>query len=161
VVGPLVALVLDLLMNRLVMSQKHLAINLLLLIIYFFLFAVVGSAIQKFRPVYGPHLSYFDYDNKAMNFTPTVPVISDLMKLRVQQCQVTLGFQPDAPNIPYEYRADWTKTGITLASCFAVLIVSHCLITFLQNKKSQKFFEGDADRNASMQSRLMSEDKAQ
>ncbi len=82
VVAPLAALLVDLVMNRLVMSQKHLAINVILMVIYFFLFAVVGSAIQKFRPVYGPHLSYFDYTNEAMNFTPTNNITTE-MKLRI------------------------------------------------------------------------------
>jgi hypothetical protein len=79
VVSPLAALLVDLAMNRLVMSHKHLAINFILLVVYFFVFAVVGSAIQKFRPVYGPHLSYFRYNNVAMNFTPTEPITSSYM----------------------------------------------------------------------------------
>lgn len=59
VISPLVALLVDLAMNRLVMSQKHIFINIFILFAYFFVFCIIGSAIQKYRPVYGKHLSYF------------------------------------------------------------------------------------------------------
>lgn len=61
VLVPALALLSDFFTNRLVMSYKHLIVNVVFLALYLFL-TFLGSTAQN-RPVYGNHLGYLPHNN--------------------------------------------------------------------------------------------------
>lgn len=78
------------------------------------------------------------------------------MAKKIASCQETLNFVAGTSTI---YSPNWSSTGITLGTSFALCIVVHLLITTISNKKSAKFFEGDAERKPSVSASLISENK--
>ncbi|CDW90199.1 UNKNOWN [Stylonychia lemnae] len=139
VIMPLVALIVDFFINRLVMSQKHMILTVLLTVLYIFL-SFLGSLAQN-RPVYGDHLGYVAHDDFKYEYM-TLPK-SDWGIEKLQECKDyysdwfgRTGIQPN-----------WTKTGVSLATIFGTIILSHLIITAISNIKSKRYFLRDGKIN--------------
>lgn len=137
VIAPLVALTSDFLCNRLVMSYKHLIVNILFTALYLFL-SFLGSIAQN-RPIYGNHLGYLPHDNFKYQY---VTVENDWQKEKLQECKDHFGWTSES-DIP----VDWKQNGITLATILASVIITHILITALSNLKAKKYFQRDGNIN--------------
>eukprot|EP00347_Sterkiella_histriomuscorum_P010834 403374747 len=151
VIMPLIALIVDFLLNRLVMSHKHVMINLLVCVLYIFL-SFLGSVAQQ-RPIYGHHLGYFAHSDFKYEY---VVVSQGWASDRLAECRDHF---KDWTQLQNDIPVDWAKTWISLATIIASIVVSHIILTFLHNLKSKKYFLRDGRVNEKKAKLLDNQDK--
>lgn len=127
---PILVLLIDFSMNKLIVSLRHLVTNFLILALYFFV-AFLGSEIQN-RPIYANHLAFrgrygnnYNYGNH--NTTGDVWAADKLEECKAYFNWNPVEGQPDVFTITGWNKALWRTLGLG----FATLIVTHLIIVFI------------------------------
>lgn len=155
---PMFALLVDFTMNRLVLSYKHLIVNLIILGLYFFV-AFVGSMIQD-RPIYANHLPF------KKNYGNNYDLSKELTgwgKEEREKCIDYFVWDPPRSEkftIPNYQQLLWT----TIGTAVGTLIVSHVILTAISKCRRTSYFNSDrkeAEKDSSKVHLLGQENKEQ
>ena len=129
---PILVLSVDMIINRVALSYKHLLTNIIVFLLYIFS-AWIASLLQN-RPTYANHLAFKEtYGNHFTYVEKDSWTIST-----ANNClNNVFNWNPATGNGNFVVK-DWSKNlWITLGTGFGTLIITHLVITFISQVKYQ------------------------